>query len=140
MFPDGLVHRSPQERVRYAEILVYIAAADGELVREEIATIEAMMGRAMIHPESRITVRAGFEQPIPLEQSLTDLDPALAQIVLRDAALVAAVDGDYDRKELTALRKIAKAAGASNTQLSALLDWVKEGWLWFEKAGVFLGQ
>ncbi|MEC8763572.1 MAG: hypothetical protein VX831_01105 [Candidatus Thermoplasmatota archaeon] len=140
MFPDGLVHRSPQERVRYAEILVYIAAADGELVREEIATIEAMMGRAMLHPESRITVRAGFEQPIPLEQSLTDLDPALAQIVLRDAALVAAVDGDYDRKELTALRKIAKAAGASNTQLSALLDWVKEGWLWFEKAGVFLGQ
>ena len=139
MFPDGLVHRSPQERVRYAEILVYIAAADGELVREEIATIEAMMGRAMLHPESRITVRAGFEQPIPLEQSLTDLDPALAQIVLRDAALVAAVDGDYDRKELTALRKIAKAAGASNTQLSALLDWVKEGWLWFEKAGVFLG-
>ncbi len=140
MFPDGLVHRSPQERVRYAEILVYIAAADGELVREEIATIEAMMGRAMLHPESRITVRAGFEQPIPLEQSLADLDPVLAQIILRDAALVAAVDGDYDRKELTALRKIAKVAGVSNTQLSALLDWVKEGWLWFEKAGVFLGQ
>jgi len=140
MFPDGLVHRSPQERVRYAEILVYIAAAGGELVREEIATIEAMMGRAMLHPESRITVRAGFEQPIPLEQSLTDLDPTLAQIVLRDAALVAAVDGDYDRKELTALKKIAKVAGASSTQLSALLDWVKEGWLWFEKAGVFLGQ
>ena len=140
MFPDGLSHRSPQERVRYAEILVYIAAADGELVREEIATIEAMMGRAMLHPESRITVRAGFEQPIPLEQSLADLDPALAQIILRDAALVAAVDGDYDRKELTALRKIAKVAGASNSQLSALLDWVKEGWLWFEKAGVFLGQ
>ena len=140
MFPDGLIHRSPQERVRYAEILVYIAAADGELVREEIATIEAMMGRAMLHPESRITVRAGFEQPIPLEQSLADLDETLAQIILRDAALVAAVDGDYDRKELTALRKIAKVAGASNTQLSALLDWVKEGWLWFEEAGVFLGQ
>ena len=50
MFPDGLVHRTPQERVRYAEILVFIAAADGALVREEIAMIEAMMGRAMIHP------------------------------------------------------------------------------------------
>ena len=32
MFPDGLIHRSPQERVRYAEILVFIAAADGALV------------------------------------------------------------------------------------------------------------
>ena len=49
MFPDGLVHRSPQELVRYAEVLVFIAAADGALVREEIAAIESMMGRAMIH-------------------------------------------------------------------------------------------
>ena len=140
MFPDGLIHRSPQERVRYAEILVFIAAADGELVREEIAMIEAMMGRAMIHTESRITVRGGFEQPIPLEQSLADLDSTFAQLILRDAALVAAVDGDYDRKELTALRKIAKAADVSPKQLSQLLDWVKEGWHWFEQASVFLAE
>ena len=65
MFPDGLGHRSPQDMIRYAEILVYIAAADGELVREEIAVIEALMGRCMIHPEARIDIRNGFEQPIP---------------------------------------------------------------------------
>ena len=140
MFPDGLLHRSPQERVRYAEILVYIAAADGELVREEIAVIEAMMGRAMIHPESRVTVRSGFEQPIPLEQSLADLDASFAQLILRDAALVAAVDGDYDRRELAALRKIAKTANVSPKQLSVLLDWVNEGWHWFEKATDFLSE
>ena len=86
-----------------------------------------------MHPESRITVRAGFEQPIPLEQSLADLDPEFAQVMLRDAALVAAVDGDYDRKELTALRKIAKVGKVSPNQLSDLLDWVSEGWNWFEK-------
>ena len=135
-----MLHRSPQERVRYAEILVYIAAADGELVREEIAVIEAMMGRAMIHPESRVTVRSGFEQPIPLEQSLADLDTSFAQLILRDAALVAAVDGDYDRRELTALRKIAKTANVSPKQLSVLLDWVTEGWHWFEKATDFLSE
>lgn len=134
MFPDGLVHRTPQERVRYAEILVFIAAADGALVREEIAMIEAMMGRAMIHPESRVTIRTGFEQPIPIEQALTNIDPALAKITLRDAALVAAVDGDYDRKELTALRKIAKAGEVSPKQLSELLDWVSAGWEWFNEA------
>ena len=111
---------------------MFIAAADGELVREEIAIIESMMGRAMIHPESRIKIRAGFEQPIPLEQSLANLESAFVQFILRDAALVAAVDGDYDRKELQALRKIAKAAGVSSTQLSNLLDWVSEGWSWFE--------
>ena len=133
MFPDGMIHRSSQERMRYAQVLVYIAAADGALVREEIAMIEAMMGKAMMHPESRITVRSGFEQPIPLEQSLADLEPEFAQIMLRDAALVAAVDGDYDRKELTALRKIAKVAKVSPAQLSDRLDWVSEGWNWFEK-------
>ena len=133
MFPDGMIHRSSQERMRYAQVLVYIAAADGALVREEIAMIEAMMGKAMMHPESRITVRAGFEQPIPIEQSIADIDPEFAQIMLRDAALVAAVDGAYDRKELTALRKIAKVGKVSPDQLSDLLDWVAEGWNWFEK-------
>lgn len=133
MFPDGMIHRSSQERMRYAQVLVYIAAADGALVREEIAMIEAMMGKAMMHPESRITVRAGFEQPIPLEQSIVDVEPEFAQVMLRDAALVAAVDGAYDRKELAALRKIAKAGKVSPTQLSDLLDWVSEGWNWFEK-------
>ena len=133
MFPDGMIHRSSQERMRYAQVLVYIAAADGALVREEIAIIEAMMGKAMMHPESRITVRTGFEQPIPLEQSIADVDPEFAQVMLRDAALVAAVDGAYDRKELTALRKIAKVGKVSPDQLSDLLDWVAEGWNWFEK-------
>ena len=133
MFPDGMIHRSSQERMRYAQVLVYIAAADGALVREEIAMIEAMMGKAMMHPESRITVRTGFEQPIPLEQSIADIDPEFAQVMLRDAALVAAVDGAYDRKELAALRKIAKVAKVSPDQLSDLLDWVAEGWNWFEK-------
>ena len=133
MFPDGMIHRSSQERMRYAQVLVYIAAADGALVREEIAMIEAMMGKAMMHPESRITVRTGFEQPIPLEQSIADVDPEFAQVMLRDAALVAAVDGAYDRKELTALRKIAKVGKVSPDQLSDLLDWVAEGWNWFEK-------
>ena len=133
MFPDGMIHRSSQERMRYAQVLVYIAAADGALVREEIAMIEAMMGKAMMHPESRITVRAGFEQPIPLEQSIVDVEPEFAQVMLRDAALVAAVDGAYDRKELAALRKIAKAGKVSPAQLSDLLDWVSEGWNWFEQ-------
>jgi hypothetical protein len=122
MFPDGMGQRSPSETVRYAEVLVHIAASDGELVREEIAVIEALMGRAMIHPESRVTIRAGFEQPIPLEQSLADLEPGFVRYILRDAALVAAVK---------ALRTIAEAAAMSTDELSDVLDWVTEGWHWY---------
>lgn len=133
MFPDGMGKRTPQELVRYAEILVYIAAADGELVREEVAVIEALMGRAMIHPESRTTIRGGFEQPVPLEQSLADLDAAFVRLILRDAALVAAVDGAYDRNELRALKAIAKAGEIDTSELADVLDWVAEGWDWFAR-------
>ncbi|MAJ00857.1 MAG: hypothetical protein CMA10_00410 [Euryarchaeota archaeon] len=132
MFPDGLGHRTPQELRRYADILVYIAAADGELVREEIAVIEAMMGRCMIHPEVRVDIRSGFEHPVPLEQSLVDLDPELIRFILRDAAFVAAIDGSYDPKEIKALKAIAKAGGVSKDVLSSLLDWVGAGWNWYQ--------
>ena len=131
MFPDGIGKRTPQELVRYAEVLVYIAAADGELVREEIGVIEALMGRAMIHPESRVKVRTGFEQPVPLDQSLADLDAGLVRFILRDAALVAAVDGAYDRNEMRALKAIAKAGGIATEELADILDWVSNGWQWF---------
>ena len=132
MFPDGLGHRTPQELRRYADILVYIAAADGELVREEIAVIEAMMGRCMIHPEVRVDIRSGFEHPVPLEQSLVDLDPELVRFILRDAAFVAAIDGSYDPKEIKALKAIAKAGEVSKDVLSSLLDWVGAGWNWYQ--------
>ena len=132
MFPDGLGHRTPQELRRYADILVYIAAADGELVREEIAVIESMMGRCMIHPEVRVDIRSGFDHPVPLSQSLVDLDPDLIGFILRDAAFVAAVDGSYDPKEIKALKAIAKAGGIEKDVLSSLLDWVGTGWNWYQ--------
>jgi len=140
MFPDELDHLSTHELQRYAEILVYIAAADGELVREEIAAIESMMGRAMIHPETRVSLRHGFETPVPLEQSLTNLDVNLAKVALRDAALVAAIDGAYDKREIEALRALADAAQVSETALKALLDWVVAGWAWHNEAAKILGK
>ena len=56
MFPMGQPSFASRT-VRYADLLVYIAAADGELVRREIATIEAMMGRPS---SSRIALPYGL--------------------------------------------------------------------------------
>lgn len=140
MFPDELDNLSTHELQRYAEILVYIAAADGELVREEIGAIESLMGRAMIHPETRVSLRHGFETPVPLEQSLANLDVHLAKVALRDAALVAAIDGAYDKREIEALRALADAAKVSETKLKALLDWVAAGWAWHNEAANILGK
>ena len=46
MFCDGVADLDAAERARYADLLVLIAAADGELVREEIQVLEGFMGRA----------------------------------------------------------------------------------------------
>ena len=50
------------------------------------------------------------------------------RLALRDAALLASVDGDYDDAELAALRKICDAAGLSEKELSKILDWVADYW------------
>ena len=70
-------------------------AADGELVREEIAMIEAMMGRAMIHPELGSPYVEDLNNPSHLS-NFVDLDSTLLNSS-SGTPLVAAVDGDYDR-------------------------------------------
>ena len=46
MFCDRVADLDAAERARYADLLVLIAAADGELVREEIQLLESL---SLIH-------------------------------------------------------------------------------------------
>ena len=65
-----------QEDVKgYAEIMVIVASADGALVKEELAIIEALMGRCMMHPEMRVDVRNLLEKPPSLELVISQLQP-----------------------------------------------------------------
>jgi hypothetical protein len=54
--------------------------------------------------------------------------------VLRDGALLAAADGDYDRREVRILKQIAKKAEISNDELKQVFDWVSNGWEWHKTA------
>ena len=103
-----------------------VAAADGALVREEISAIESAMGLMMLHPESREEVRQLLTQPPDLDSILNGMEVSSIRLALRDAALLASVDGDYDEAELAALRKICDAAGLSEKELSKILDWVAD--------------
>ena len=67
MFCDDVASLDASERSRYADLLVLIAAADGELVREEIQVLEGLMGRAMVHPEARTSIRKGLHDPHRLD-------------------------------------------------------------------------
>ena len=107
MFCDGVADLDAAERARYADLLVLIAAADGELVREEIQVLEGFMGRAMVHPEARTSIRKGLYDTNRLSNLLKNAELETLRYALRDGALLAAADGEYDRRELRILKKIA---------------------------------
>ncbi len=128
MLPDALLSLSEEQRRRIASILVLVAAVDGTLVREEMAAIESAMGAMMLHPESREEIRQLLTEPPELDGVLESMEPAAIRLALRDGALLASSDGDYDEKELWILRKISTAGGLSENELSEILDWVSRNW------------
>ena len=128
LLPDAALALADEQRRKIACTLVMVAAADGALVREEISAIESAMGLMMLHPESREEVRQLLTQPPDLDSILNGMEVSSIRLALRDAALLASVDGDYDDAELAALRKICDAAGLSEKELSKILDWVADYW------------
>ena len=133
MFCDRVADLDAAERARYADLLVLIAAADGELVREEIQLLESFMGIAMVHPEARTSIRQGLFDTNRLSNLLKNTEIETLRYALRDGVLLAAADGDYDRRELRILKKIAAAADVEENELKAIFDWVSEGWDWHAK-------
>lgn len=138
MFCDDVANLDASERSRYADLLVLIAAADGELVREEIQVLEGLMGRAMVHPEARTSIRKGLHDPHRLSNLLKNAEIQTLRFVLRDGALLAAADGDYDKREVKILKQIAKKAEISNDELKQVFDWVSQGWEWHQTASSVL--
>lgn len=134
MYLDLSVDFAQEEVKGYAEIMIIVASVDGTLVKEELAIIEALMGRCMMHPEMRVDVRNLLEKPPVLELVLSKLKPVVLKIALRDAILVAAVDGEYDDSEIAVIKSIAKAAGVNKKELSSLFEWVKTGWEWHNES------
>ena len=138
MFCDEVANLDAGERSRYADLLVLIAAADGEIVREEIQVLEGLMGRAMVHPEARTSIRKGLHDPHRLSNLLKNAEVQTLRFVLRDGALLAAADGDYDKREVRILKQIAKKAEISKDELKQVFDWVSNGWKWHQTANSVL--
>lgn len=128
MFPNPVNQLSLEERKAHAELMVIIASIDGELVQEELAIIESLMGISMLHPEMRVDIRNMLSHPSNFEEVVGSLSKQGLKIALRDGALVAAVDGNYDKKELKILKSLAKLADVDNKTLSELFEWVEETW------------
>jgi tellurite resistance protein len=133
MLPDAIDMLSPMEKEVYIELLTILANSDGALVREEMAALEAFMGRALLKPEVRAETRKKLRQTGDLEELLERSTIDTLKVALRDSVLLAAADGEYHPAEVVVLERIAKAAGISIDELDELYDWVTEGWHWLAK-------
>ena len=139
MLPDAVDLLDERSREAYVGVLIHVAAADGDLVREESAAIEAAMGRAMIRPKQREKLRPQLAEQNKLAKLLDQLSEDACRVVLRDSMIIAAVDGDYHESELEAIREIAKASGVSKKELDSLFNWVEDGWRWMARGRDILG-
>ena len=73
MLPDAVDLLDERSREAYVGVLIHVAAADGDLVREESAAIEAAMGRAMIRPKQREMLRPQLIEKTKLSTLLKQL-------------------------------------------------------------------
>ena len=133
MLPDAIDMLSPMEKEVYIELLTIVANSDGALVREEMAALEAFMGRALLKPEVRAETRKKLRQTGDLEELLQRSSIDTLKVALRDSVLLAAADGEYHPAEVLVLERIAEAAGVSIDGLDELYEWVTEGWHWLAK-------
>jgi len=139
VLPDAVDLLDERSREAYVGVLIHVAAADGDLVREESAAIEAAMGRAMIRPKQREKLRPQLAKQNELPKLLGQLSEDACRVVLRDSMIIAAVDGDYHESELEAIKEIAKASGVSKKELDSLFNWVEDGWRWMARGRGILG-
>ena len=138
MFPDMVNGLTIEERLAHAQLMVTVASVDGELVQEELIMIESIMGKSMLHPEMRVDVRNTLNHPLEIEKCMEILSAAGQKLALRDAVLVSACDGEYDKTEIRIIKKIAQSAGVNTEALSQIYQWVEEYWSVYEKSTNFL--
>ena len=133
MLPDAVDILDPEEKTRYIELLTVLANADGALVREEMAALEAFMGRAMLRPEEREVVRRALRNPPDFEDVVDGISDHTLRLALRDSVLLAAADGEYHVDEIEVLERMAKLGNIDADVLDELYDWVTEGWTWLAR-------
>ena len=127
-----------EERLAHAQLMVAVASVDGELVQEELVMIESIMGKSMLHPEMRVDVRNTLNHPIEIEKCMEILSSLGQKLALRDAVLVSACDGEYDKKEIRTIKKIAGIAEVDAETLSKIYQWVEDYWSVYNKSTNFL--
>lgn len=129
MLPDAVDNLNDEQKRLYISVLTAICAADGELVREEMAALEQAMGRVLLHPEARNEIRQLLVNPPESNKIVERLDEETARLVLRDGFVIAACDGEYDESELSILADVHAKTGLDDSVIEILIEWVEDQWV-----------
>lgn len=138
MLPDAIDFLEDEDREGYVRILIAMAGADGTLVREETAAIEAAMGRALIPPGKRDLLRQELKVKLDLENIVKGMSGVAIRLALRDATIVGACDGEFQEEEIEFLLALAKHCELEEEDLNRIFQWVDQGWSWLQDSREWL--
>ena len=138
MLPDAIDFLEVEDREGYVRILIAMAGADGTLVREETAAIEAAMGRALIPPGKRDLLRQELKVKLDLEKIVEEMSGVAIRLALRDATIVGACDGEFQEEEIQFLLALAKHCELEEEDLNRIFQWVDQGWSWLQDSREWL--
>lgn len=138
MLPDAIDFLENEDREGYVRVLIAMAGADGTLVREETAAIEAAMGRALIPPRKRDLLRQDLKTKLEIEEVIVGMSPVAIRLALRDATIVGACDGEFQEEEIQFLLELAKHCDLEEKDLNKIFKWVDQGWTWLQDSREWL--
>jgi uncharacterized tellurite resistance protein B-like protein len=133
MLHDILHHLSPAQRWSHAKLLAHLAAADGNVGRDELAFFEQRLGASLLSPERKAQLRESLIETPELEECMEGMDGRAVKLALRDACLMALADRDISENEKLKLIGIADRVGMSEKQVNELIDWVVKGYHWMQE-------
>jgi len=138
VLPDAIDFLEEGDREGYVRILIAMAGADGTLVREETAAIEAAMGRALIPPGKRDLLRQELKVNLEIDEIIKEMSDVAIRLALRDATIVGACDGEFQEEEIQFLTELAKRCELSDEDVNRLFQWVDRGWSWLQDSREWL--
>jgi len=133
MLHDILHHLEPAQRWGHARLLAHLAAADGNITRDEMAFFEQRLGAGLLSPQRKAQLREALIETPELNHCIEDLDEKGIKLALRDACLMALADRDLDEQEKTILIEVAGKAGLSEEVIDELVAWVVKGYHWMQE-------
>jgi uncharacterized membrane protein YebE (DUF533 family) len=138
VLPDAIDFLEEGDREGYVRILIAMAGADGTLVREETAAIEAAMGRALIPPGKRDLLRQELKVNLEIDEIIKEMSGVAIRLALRDATIVGACDGEFQEEEIQFLTELAKHCDLNDDDVNRLFQWVDRGWSWLQDSREWL--